>query len=102
MKRFVLAPEAAEDLQEIWDYIARDNINAADRTIDRIHKNIQKIQKNPSLGHKRQDLVGDRPLLFWSFNNFMLIYRTTKELLEVIAVTHDGRDIPTFLSSRSR
>jgi len=31
MNRFVLHPEAYTDLSEIWEYIAGDNLDAADR-----------------------------------------------------------------------
>src|SRR5229473_2339404 len=31
MKEFVLHPEAYRDIQEIWEYIAADNLTAADR-----------------------------------------------------------------------
>jgi plasmid stabilization system protein ParE len=33
MKRFILTPRARQDLNDIWDYIANDNIEAADRVI---------------------------------------------------------------------
>jgi toxin ParE1/3/4 len=29
-------PQAAEDVAEIWDYIADDSLSAADRWIDRL------------------------------------------------------------------
>jgi plasmid stabilization system protein ParE len=31
MKRFVLTPRAKQDVNDIWDYIADDNIETADR-----------------------------------------------------------------------
>ena len=34
--RYVLHPEAVRDLEEIWEYIAQDNPDAADRVIDEI------------------------------------------------------------------
>jgi hypothetical protein len=34
MSAFVLHPEAYEDLDEIWEYIADDNLNAADRLLE--------------------------------------------------------------------
>jgi plasmid stabilization system protein ParE len=34
MKRFVLTPRAKQDVNDIWDYIADDNIEAADRVLD--------------------------------------------------------------------
>jgi len=37
MSKFVLHPEAGADLNEIWDYIAADNLGAADRVLEEIH-----------------------------------------------------------------
>jgi plasmid stabilization system protein ParE len=34
MKRYVLTPSAKRDVNDIWDYIANDNIEAADRVLD--------------------------------------------------------------------
>jgi plasmid stabilization system protein ParE len=34
MKSFVLTPRAENDLNQIWDYIAEDNIEAADRVLN--------------------------------------------------------------------
>ena len=30
---FLLTPEAAQDLDDIWEYIAAENIDAADRVL---------------------------------------------------------------------
>jgi len=34
MKPFILTPRAAQDVEDIWDYIANDSIEAADRTLN--------------------------------------------------------------------
>lgn len=36
MSRFVLTLRAEQDLDDIWEYIAADNIEAADRVLDRM------------------------------------------------------------------
>jgi len=33
MKDFILTPSAERDVSEIWDYISRDNTEAADRVL---------------------------------------------------------------------
>ena len=37
MKRFILTPRAKQDVDDIWDYIADDNIEAADRVLDALN-----------------------------------------------------------------
>jgi len=43
MKDFVLTPRAELDLTEIWEYIAQDNIDAADRVLDELEKMMYKL-----------------------------------------------------------
>jgi plasmid stabilization system protein ParE len=61
MRRFILAEEAVQDLEDIWEYIAEDSFEAADRFINKLHDHIRKIAQNPGIGHTRTDLAEDRP-----------------------------------------
>ena len=36
LSKFVLHPEAGSDLNEIWEYIAADSLDAADRVVNEI------------------------------------------------------------------
>jgi plasmid stabilization system protein ParE len=47
MSKFVLHPEAYADLTEIWEYIAADNLDAADRVLDEIHEAITSLVRFP-------------------------------------------------------
>ena len=38
MSGFVLHPEALADLDEIWEFIAADNLDAADRVLSEIRE----------------------------------------------------------------
>jgi plasmid stabilization system protein ParE len=50
MKRYVLTPSAKRDINDIWDYIANDSIEAADRVLDSLEAAMIKLTKNPSVG----------------------------------------------------
>ena len=65
MTSYILAPEALQDLQELWDYIATENLDAADRVIDTLFAAFERLAALPGLGHTREDLT-DRPLRFWT------------------------------------
>jgi plasmid stabilization system protein ParE len=41
MSGFVLHPDAFADLDEIWEFIASDNVHAADRVLGEIHEAIR-------------------------------------------------------------
>jgi toxin ParE1/3/4 len=100
-KSFRLAPEAAADIRQIWKYIADDNASAAKRFRLKILAACQQLGTNSGLGHTREDLAEDRPLLFWPVGSYLIIYRLqTGRPIEVVAVTHGGRDIPALLFRR--
>jgi plasmid stabilization system protein ParE len=95
MKRFKLSPEAAQDIREIWAYIAAYSIKAARRIRLQIFDACQRIAENPEIGHRREDLT-DKPVLFWSMDSYLVIYSARKPV-EIVRVLHGARDIPSLL-----
>jgi plasmid stabilization system protein ParE len=60
MKRYVLTPSAKRDVNDIWDYIAHDSIEAADRLLDALESAMVRLAKTPGLGHWREELADKR------------------------------------------
>ena len=102
MRRVVFAPEAARDLEDIWDYVAEESAHAADRLLGRIRASTVKLAKNPGLGHTREDLVENRPVHFWPVGNYLILYRSVAGGIEVVGIVHGKRDIPAFLRLRDK
>ncbi len=61
MNEFVLHPEAFNDLDEIWENIAAENLHAADRVLDEIYDAIASLVRFPHQGHTRPDLTSRSP-----------------------------------------
>jgi plasmid stabilization system protein ParE len=101
MKDYVLSAGAELDLDEIWEYIAADNIGAADRWIEKLFDSFEALSQDPWMGHKREDLTA-YPILFWPVGAYLVLYRAQKEFIEIVAVTQGARDIPSFLRQRSQ
>ena len=99
MTPYILAPEALQDLQELCDYIATENLDAADRMIDTLFAAFERLAAMPGLGHRREDLT-DRPLRFWTVDTYLVLYRAERTPIEIVAVTRGGRDIPRLLRRR--
>jgi plasmid stabilization system protein ParE len=99
MSGYVLGPDAASDLETIWEYIADGSVDAADRWIDRLFEAFEAFAKAPGMGHSRQDLTA-HPVLFWPVRSYFIIYRAQSSQIEIVAITQGSRDIPVFLSSR--
>jgi len=101
MNDYVLGFDAEFDLDEIWDYIAADSIEAADRWIEKLFSAFESLGRTPGMGHKREDLTPHR-VLFWPVGAYMIIYRGERRPVEIVAVTQGSRDIPSFLTRRVR
>ena len=63
MTPYTFHPDARGDLDEIWDYIAADNPDAADRVITEILDATRAVVPYPHSGHRRPDLTA-APLRF--------------------------------------
>ena len=99
MNRYVLSVAAELDLDSIWEYIAQDNIDAADRWISKLFDEFEALSRTPRMGHKREDLTSF-PILFWPVSAYLVLYRVQDESVEIVAVTQGARNIPSFLGQR--
>jgi plasmid stabilization system protein ParE len=96
---YVLSRAADLDLDEIWEYIAQDNVDAADRWIGKLFDAFDALALNPGMGHTRNDLTS-YPVLFWPVDAYLIIYRVQWQSIEIVAVSQGARDIPAFLHRR--
>jgi plasmid stabilization system protein ParE len=96
MKRFVITPDAFDDLEHIFQYIARSSPSAAKKVVREIRAGIHKVAVNPGLGHLRADLV-DEPLRFWGVYSYLIIYRAERKPIEVLRILHGAQDVKSIL-----
>ena len=87
---FKLHPGAAQDITDIWEYIADENPVAALRVCTDILDAIEKLVPFPHQGYKRPDLTS-RSLRFKTLGNFIITYAPDEKPLLVIAVVHSRR-----------
>lgn len=97
MPGFVLHPEAYADLNEIWEYIAADNLDAADHVVEEIYQTLRSLVAFPRQGHTRPDLT-TKPLRFQSVRDYVIAYVADEDPLIVIAVLH-GRRSPRVIAA---
>jgi len=88
---FRLHPLAAQDITEIWEYIAEDNPLAARRVREEILSRIRAVVPFPNQGHNRPDLTG-RPLRFIAVREYLIAYAPEEKPLWVVAVMHGRRN----------
>jgi plasmid stabilization system protein ParE len=91
MNGFAFHPEARVDLDEIWEFVGADDLDAADRTIAGILSAIRALIPFPQRGHKRPDLTS-RPLRFILVHDYLVAYAPDEKPLWVVAVLHGKRN----------
>ena len=94
---FDLHPGAAQDITEIWEFIAEDNPLAARRVREEILDCIRRLVPFPNQGHVRPDLTS-RPLRFQTIYDYLIAYAADERPLLVIGVLH-GRRSPRVLAA---
>lgn len=99
---FDLHPLAAQDITDIWTFIANDSPRAARRVREQIRDAIRGLVAFPHRGHKRPDLTS-RPLRFIIVHDYLIAYAPDEKPLWVIAVMQ-GRRSPRTMAAilRSR
>ena len=84
-------PKAADDLLEIWLYIGRDNVRAADRLLARIEESCSKLVDYPAIGPARDDIGPGIRML--SVGRYLILYRQRRDRVEIVRVVHGARDV---------
>lgn len=95
---YVLTPLAEQDLIDIWDHIATDNVDAAHRVPGRLEAAMRKLAKTPRIGHSREDLADQRQRFFLVYSYF-IVYRAEAKPMQVVRVPHAARDIRELLKA---
>jgi toxin ParE1/3/4 len=95
MAQVVRSPRAEEDLQEIWLYIAADNVDAADRVLDDLATKLLNLAEHPQMGASRPDIAPDVRLL--PVGNFLVLYRIHGHTVDVVRIVRGGRNLIDLL-----
>ena len=98
MNAYAFHPDAFADLDEIWEYIANDNIDAAGRVVADIHSTLTLLAGSPQIGHRRPDLT-TRPLRFHvARDEYLIAYAPDEKPLCIMAI-FDGRRNPRLMAA---
>jgi plasmid stabilization system protein ParE len=96
MAEFFYSPEARQDLLHIWEYIAQDDLDSADRVEREVEEAIKRLAANPHLGHLRRDLTS-KPVRFWPIYSYLIVYNPEARPLEVVRILSGYRDVAALL-----
>ena len=82
-------PQAADDLESIYEYLLENNPAFADSTVTRLYEGIRSLREMPYRGRPRS-LPGVRDLIFFDLP-YIVTYRVTSEAIEILYIRHSAR-----------
>lgn len=74
---FQFTPQATEDLDEIWWFMAQDSVEAANRVEAEVVATCHRLARYPLIGKKRPDIT-PLPVRFWTvarYPNYIIVYK---------------------------
>ena len=95
--RYVLAPQAAQDLIEIWSYLREQASRVlADRIESTIRERFRFLAGTPEAGHVRRDLTAAN-VKFFPVYSYLIVYRPETNPLQIVSILHGRRDLERIL-----
>lgn len=79
------------DYEEIWKYIAKNDVSAADRLIARFEQHLKTLAASPRAGKTEFHFADE--LRSFPVGSYLLFYRPQEDGIELIRVLHGARDI---------
>ncbi len=100
MNRAIVSEQAKQDLITIWDFIAEDNVDAANRVERELYKTFESLARMPEQGYQRRDLT-KRPVRFSPLYSYLIIYQPADGAIQIMAVIHGNRNLKRLLKERA-
>lgn len=98
-RRYRFDREAARDINENFDYIALDNLPAAQRYTRGLFETIGSIANNPQAGKFESEFSNlfDADIRSFRHRNHRFFYSPESGTIRVLRVLHTSRDIPGIM-----
>jgi toxin ParE1/3/4 len=85
------SPQAEMDVASIWQFIANNNVRAADAMLDRIEAAFDLLAQAPLAGRERNDLGAN--LRSFPVESYIVFYTPVSDGIDVVRVMSGRRDI---------
>jgi plasmid stabilization system protein ParE len=100
--RYLLSPEAKEDLRGIRDYlVGQGGSRLARYVLQEFTAAFRLLASHPEAGHFRRDLT-HLPVKFWSVFSYLIVYDPAARPLAIVRVFDGRRDVQAILSRDSQ
>lgn len=94
MSRLRFTPVSRDDLEEIWEFIAQDNLDAAEALLKAIEEKCELLASSPSIGRRRDELAEDLRSL--PHDSYLIFYRMVADGVLIVRVLHAARDVASL------
>lgn len=84
-----------QDLQEIWAYIANDNLQKANEFIVALKEKIIFLGHFPNIGISKDNIVENLKKIV--YGNYLIWYFERETIIEIYRVTHGARDVRNLI-----
>jgi toxin ParE1/3/4 len=91
MVQVIRSRASVGDYEAIWRYLAADSIEAADRIIEMLERQVMSLALMPAMGRPEPELAAN--LRSFPVGRFLIFYRPVKTGIELVRVLHSARDI---------
>jgi toxin ParE1/3/4 len=93
VRRFEIfvSPAAANDLEDIWLYIAQENPLAASRVLQKLNHRIVSLMQMPKRTQLRPDIAPTARCLIQG--NYLVLYEVFESYVEIVRVVHGSIDL---------
>ena len=92
----LFTPLAAQDLEDIADYIAQDNPARALSFVAELQAQCQTIARQPALYRLRSDLLPN--VRSCAYGNYVIFFQSLEKQVTVVRILHGTRDLPAAFS----
>jgi toxin ParE1/3/4 len=83
---------AADSLEAIYEYLAQDNVAAADRMVEIVLAAVSRLSRHPNMGRPGR-VLGTRELVI-SGTSYIIPYRVRAGRIEILRVYHGAQRWP--------
>ena len=94
MSQVEVAPRARADVDEIWTYIARRDLRAAERWVRQLSKRFRMLGRQPLIGESAGELSPGLRCI--PYGNYVVYYERDGNIVRIRRVVHGARDVSQF------
>ena len=88
---YILAVQARQDIDEITEFVAAKNVEAAVRVLEKLIDKFETLARFPNMGRRRDDLAPG--LRSFPIEEYLIFYRQIEGGIQIARVVSGFRDL---------